>query len=140
MAELPPDQNNNPHLRAQLKRDRDANERFQAGDATVKAARIGPRYTMEPHTRRDGTQDQIGMPDGQDPTSVMDPLAYREEHSHSGRSSYKAVPNVDDPKFAGVDPHYPYANFNEGLRSLGTDPWHNVRKGGAYDPAQCVIS
>ena len=137
MAELPPDQNNNPHLRAQLKRDRDANERFQAGDATVKAARIGPRYTMEPHTRRDGTQDQIGMPDGQDPTSVMDPLAYREEHRHGeswGR--VRAVVNVDDPKFAGVDPHYPYANFNEGLSRMGRDPWHNVRKGGA----ECVIS
>ena len=38
--ELPPDQNNNPHLRAQLKRDRDANERFEAGDGTAKAARI----------------------------------------------------------------------------------------------------
>ena len=42
MAELPPDQNNNPHLRAQLKRDRDANERFQASqqEMSVKAARI----------------------------------------------------------------------------------------------------
>ena len=45
MADLPPDQNNNPHLRAQLKRDRDATERFEAGDMTAKAARI--RATVE---------------------------------------------------------------------------------------------
>ena len=57
MAELPPDQNNNPHLRAQLKRDRDATERFQASqqEMSAKAARIQSqarqRHTPEPETK-----------------------------------------------------------------------------------------
>ena len=38
--ELPPDPSNNPHLRAQLRRDRSAPERFEAGPQTKKARQI----------------------------------------------------------------------------------------------------
>ena len=45
-----PDANNNPHLREELKRNRDADERFQASqqEMNAKAARIQSTLTTPP--------------------------------------------------------------------------------------------
>ena len=51
MAAEPPERPNNwnsPHFRAHLKRDSLAAERFEAGDQTVKAARIGTGFVSAP--------------------------------------------------------------------------------------------
>ena len=78
MEPPPNDQNNNPHLRAQLKRDRDANERFRASqqEMSAKAARIQSqarqRRTPEPETKTrfytdhgDDTWANLGIMPGQ---------------------------------------------------------------------------
>ena len=143
--ELPPDQNNNPHLRAQLKRDRDANERFEAGDGTAKAARIrtveiGTLTAEELEERKGRAQYEArgGQP-LQRPRRASDDtysLVYFNADSSSVMDTLMSGVQRSIPGERYGDPGMSY---NERFSERYDEMYHSdpvIRKGGA----ECVIS
>ena len=127
--ELPPDQNNNPHLRAQLKRDRDANERFEAGDGTAKAARI---RTVEIGTlTAEELEERKGRAHQQRPQRADDDT-YRLLRYNADSSSIMDSLIISQRGIPGERYGDPGISYNE--RYGVSDPV--IRKGGA----ECVIS
>ena len=137
MAELPPDQNNNPHLRAQLKRDRDANERFEAGDATAKAARI--RATVEIGTlTAEELEERKGRAHQQRPQRANDDT-YRLLRYNADSSSIMDSLIISQRGIPGEQYGDPGMSYNERFSERYDEMYHSdpvIRKGNA----ECVIS